>query len=113
MAVHAVRLHQRHRRRDRAQQLVGDRRRLDRRGRWDGGGRRIPVAGALEQAREPRMGRDDVAATAFEELAPLRRDRVRVLEVVLEKVAREPRVQPIDVGHYCCCSNRATRAGCS
>jgi hypothetical protein len=103
MPVHAVRLHERHRGGDCTEQLVGDR---DLRGRrcrarlGRRGSRRVPVArDPLEQTREPAMGGDDIAAAALEELAPLGRDRVRILEVVLEQVTSEARVQPIDVGH--------------
>src|SRR5262249_50652066 len=119
VAVHAVGLDEGHRRGDRAEQLVADGQRLGRGGRgcrrrrgWRGR-RHVAVARALEQPREPGMRRDQVAATALEELAPLTRDRIWVLEVVLEQVAREACVQPVDVGHYTCCSNRATRADCS
>jgi hypothetical protein len=90
MAVHPVCLDERHRGGDRTEQLVRDRLCLGRRG---GLGldrrRRLAVARALEQAREPRMGGHDVTAPALEELTPLRRDRVRILEVLLEQVACE------------------------
>jgi hypothetical protein len=72
----------------------------------------MAVARELEQANEAGMGCDDVARPALEQLAPLARDRFGILEVVLEQVACEARVQSVDV-HYVCCSNRATRAACS
>src|SRR5436190_15214007 len=102
MAVHTVRLHERHRGRDGAEQLVGDGLRLGwRRGRRS---RRrvaglVAVAGELQQADQPGMRCDDVARAALEQLAPLARDRFGILEVVLEEVAREARVQSVDV-HY-------------
>ena len=65
----------------------------------------MPVPGSLQQTSETGMGRDDVAVAALEELTPLARDRVGVLEVLLEQVAREARVQPVDVSHYVLCSN--------
>ena len=67
----------------------------------------MAVPSRLEQACETGMGRDDVAVAALEQLAPLARDRVRVLEVLLEQVAREARVQAVDVSHYVLCSNEA------
>jgi len=73
----------------------------------------MAVAGEFEQARKAGMRGDDVTPSALEELALFGRYRLVILEVVLEQVAREARVEPVDVGHYICCSNRATRAGCS
>ena len=67
----------------------------------------MAVPGRLQQAGETGMRRDDVAVAALEELAPLARDRVRVLEVLLEQVAREAGVQAVDVSHYVLCSNEA------
>ena len=51
----------------------------------------------LQQAQQPRMGRYELAVTAFEQLAPLGRHRIWVLEVVLEQQARVAGVQPVDV----------------
>ena len=53
------------------------------------------------------MGCDDVTVATLEQLAPLARDRVRVLEVLLEQVTREACVQAVDVSHYVLCSNGA------
>ena len=57
--------------------------------------------------RKPGMSRDDLAVAAFEEPTPFARDRLWVLEVLLEQVAREARVQAVDVSHYVLCSNEA------
>jgi hypothetical protein len=51
------------------------------------------------------MGGDNVAVAALEDPAPFARDRVRVLEVLLEQIAREARVEPVDVCHSCLCSS--------
>lgn len=67
----------------------------------------MAVPGRLQQACETGMGRDNVAVAALEELAPLARDRFGILEVLLEQVAREARVQAVDVSHYVLCSNEA------
>jgi hypothetical protein len=121
MAVHAVRLDQCHRRRNGAEQLVC--RRL---GCRSGGGGfrrgrrrcRMAVPDRLEQSREPGVRGNHVALAAFEEAAPLARDGVRILEVVLEQRACESRVEPVDVRHCFCCSSGTplagpTRADCS
>ena len=109
VAVHAMRLDERHRRGDRAEQGLVD---LGRRRRLCGGcrGRRCrsgdlgrAAVGAvvalelLEQPQQTRMGGDEVAVAALEELAPLGRHRVRILEVVLEQQPRVSRVRPVDV----------------
>ena len=62
----------------------------------------------LEQAQQARVGRDELAVAALEQLAPLGRDRVGILEVVLEQVAGVAGVQAVDVvrTHRLCCSNR-------
>ena len=65
----------------------------------------MAVPGQLQQAGETGVGRNDVAVAALEELAPLGWDRVRVLEVLLEEIASEARVQAVDVSHYILCSN--------
>ena len=123
--VRAVRLDERHRRRDPADQLVvGDRgccrycrcfgcnrshrRRL-------GCGRRlrdrcVTVAAvslqALEEAGEPRLGREQLFRRALKERAPLGRDGAGVVEVLLEQQRRIARVQSIDLGPahstHCC-----------
>jgi hypothetical protein len=49
----------------------------------------VAIACSLEETREPGMCRHDVAVAALEQPAPLARDRVRVLEVLLEQVAGE------------------------
>jgi hypothetical protein len=46
----------------------------------------VSVPGRLQQASETGMGCDDVTVATLEQLAPLARDRVRVLEVLLEQV---------------------------
>ena len=109
VAVHAVRLDERHRRGDGAEQRLVDLRcgRLRRcrhgcrSGRCDdlGGmavGAVVPLE-RLQQAQQSRMRRDELAVAAFEQLAPLGRHRIRVLEVVLEQQARVAGVQPVDV----------------
>ena len=67
----------------------------------------MSVPGRLQQAGETGMGCDDVTVATLEQLAPLARDRVRVLEVLLEQVTREACVQAVDVSHYVLCSNGA------
>ena len=60
------------------------------------------------------MRGDELAVAALEELAPLGRDRIGVLEVVLEQEPGVAGVQPVDVlrAHRLCCSNRdETRRG--
>ncbi|HXE92886.1 MAG TPA: hypothetical protein VN544_03615, partial [Gaiellaceae bacterium] len=71
MAVHSVRLHERHRGRHGAEELVGDGlggRRRGGRG-WCGLGDGAAVACRLEKTREPGMRRDDVAVAALEQPA--------------------------------------------
>ena len=78
-----------------------------------GWGRTMPVAVGpkrLEQPRQPGMGRDDVAGATLEQAAPLLRDRVRVLEVLLEQRLRVARIQPIDVVHSSVLSSTGHRA---
>jgi hypothetical protein len=89
MAVRAVRLDERHRRRDPAEQaLVDDG--LRRAGLGLSGRRRFGVAvrpvrpQLLEQPRDAGMGRDERGIPALEERAPFRRDRLGVLEVLVE-----------------------------
>jgi hypothetical protein len=115
MTVHAVRLHESHRSGDGAEQLIGDRLLLGR-GLYGyrSGSRsrsRVAVPGRLQEAGKTGMRGDDVAVAALEEPAPFARDRVGVLEVLLEQIAREARVQPVDVGHYVLCSNEPLPEG--
>ncbi len=110
-----MRLHQGHRSGHGAEQLVGDgfglgrRRRGDRTGRRNrrrGRGRsRMAVSCQLQETGETGMRRDDLAVAALEEQAPFPRDRLWILEVLLEEIAREARVQAVDVSHYVLCSN--------
>ena len=60
---------------------------------------RVAVAALerLEQAEQAGMGGDELAVAALEELAPLLRDRVGILEVVLEQEPGVARVQAVDV----------------
>jgi hypothetical protein len=112
MPVRAVRLDQCGRRRDAAEQLlVGDLRCSSLDDRLGCGCATVAVGERLEQAEEARVGSDDLAVAALEEAAPLRRDRLGVLEVVLEQRPREPGVQPVDVfpAHSVLCSNPAVR----
>jgi hypothetical protein len=111
MAMRAVRLDERHRRRDTAEELrVRSLSWFCRRGFNRGRRRRLmavrPVAGLrqlLEQPGDPGMGRDELGIPALEERAPLRRDRFGILEVVVEQGARVAGVQPVDVvrAHPC------------
>ena len=109
MAVHPVRLDQRHRSRNASEEL---RRRFGRRCDWRSrgrsrrrrhvGGRGMPVPLAverLEEAVQARVCRDELARPAFEQVPPFGRHRVRVLQVLLEQVARVARVQAVDVHH--------------
>ena len=118
VAVHAVRLHECHRGGDGPEQLVGDglgqgRRSFGSCSRLDGGRccRRMAVSRGLEQPGQTWMSRDDLAVAALEEPAPFGWDRLRVLEVFLEQVAREARVQAVDVSHYVLCSNEPATRG--
>ena len=67
----------------------------------------MAVPGRFQQAGETGMRRDDVAVAALEEPTPLAWDRVGVLEVLLQQVAREACIQSVDVSHYVLCSNEA------
>ena len=117
--VHAVRLDERHRGCDAADQRLVDRGRC----RGFGGGRRgslsrrggdrrglavrsVLALERLEQAEQARMRGDERAVAALEQLAPLGRHRVRVLEVVLEQEPGVPGVEPVDVvlAHRRCCT---------
>jgi hypothetical protein len=113
--MHALRLDEGHRGRNGSEELVGNRFGGRRRGRrrllganlrlrHGNSRRRMPVLEPLEQARKAGVRRDDIAATTFEELPPFGRDRIRVLEVVLEQIARETGVQPVDVSHLVLCT---------
>jgi hypothetical protein len=122
VAVHPVRLDERHRGRDAAEEkVVGTRGRCDRRCRGSvrgrlrrcGEGGAVPAAVAawlVEQAREPGPARDELAGAALEERPPLGRNRLRVLEVLLEQELTEPGVQPVDVArHSAHCSDSEAR----
>ena len=50
----------------------------------------------LQQAREARVRRDELAVAAFEEPPPFLRDRVRILEVLVEQEPGVARVQSVD-----------------
>jgi hypothetical protein len=53
---------------------------------------------SLEQAHEARLSCDQrIAVAAFEERPPLERDGLRVFEVLLEELACEACVQPVDI----------------
>jgi len=62
----------------------------------------------VDEACEAGVGRHELARAAFEERAPLARDRLGIFEVLLEESARVARVQSVDVvhGHRLCCTNR-------
>src|SRR5262249_54148798 len=64
----------------------------------------------LQQPQEAGVRRHDLACAALEEVAPLRGDRVGVLEVILEQVARVTGVEAVDV-HYACCSRGSDQSG--
>ena len=96
MAVHAVRLDERHRGGD------GSEQELVCLGRWGGSGRRTAVRlrlERLEQLAQRGMRCDELAPAALEQLAPLFRDGRRVVEVLLEQSLLVTRVQPVDVRH--------------
>ena len=110
--VHPMGLDERHRRGDGAEQRLVDlgcRRRLRRghgrrRGRerdlghlsWMAVGAVVPLE-RLQQPQQSRMRRDELAVAALEQLAPLGRHRIGVLEVVLEQQSSVAGVQPVDV----------------
>ena len=95
VAVHAVRLDERHRGGDAAEEhLVGTAlgaapagRRPARRGAAGAATCRAPLPSRqrLEQPREAGERRDELAVAALEQRAPLRRNGLRVLEVLLEE----------------------------
>ena len=124
MAMHPVRLDERHRGGDTADQGLVERRGrcgrfalrrgLGRRGRFGSGGRcrcgrrgrrGVPVA-AIERRQQPEqtgMRSDELAVAALEERAPLGRDSVRILEVLIEQQPGVAGVQAVDVvcAHIC------------
>jgi hypothetical protein len=62
----------------------------------------VPPVRALErlqQAEQAGMRLDELAVAALEERAPLGRDRVGILEVVLEQQPGVAGVEPVDVVH--------------
>ena len=115
MAVHPVRLDERHRGCDATEERLVDLAR-DRRGRHGLGGRgrlgrggRMAVAAVerLQQAEQSGMRGNELAVAALEQLAPFGRDGVGILEIVLEQKPGVARVQPVDVvrAHTVCCTN--------
>ena len=124
VAVHAVRLDERHRRGDAAEEQVvggtcgrrfGRRRRRYGRGARGGAvavlGRRRGELRALEQAGEARKVGEGVGGVRLEQGAPLGRDRVRILEVLLEDRAGVARIQSVDVHRFFFCTNRLIPTG--
>ena len=125
VAVHAVRLDERHCGGDAAQeQLVRGRGRLRRapvrarafaRAVRDGSAS-VPAVRAqpFEQPREARQLAEQLGLAALEERTPLRGDRLGILEVLLEDRGRVARVQAIDFRHrYLFCSREPIPAGAS
>ena len=124
VTVGAVRLDERHRGGDAAEQLrVRLRAAAGAAGAATAARRLVAVAGAvplplaarqrLEQARDPGVGRDELGITALEERAPLRRHRLGVLEVLVEQGARVAGIQAVDVvrrSSLCC--TRGVRMSC-
>src|SRR5918912_3028758 len=51
------------------------------------------------------MRRDDLATAALEKLPPFARNRLGILQVLLEEVPCESGVQAVDVSHPCLCSS--------
>ena len=103
MAVHPVRLDERHRGGDAAEeQIVGccsaSAGLAAGSGLGAATGAPFPLsAEALEQPRETRQRGDERAFSALEELAPFGGHRFGVLEVLLEQRARVARVQRVDI----------------
>jgi hypothetical protein len=100
MSVGPVRLDERHRRRDSLEQLVVDLGRRCRCRRLDGRSRRgrSAVRAPLEQADETGLQPEHLAVVrGLEERTPLLGDGRRVLEILLEQLTREARVQRVDV----------------
>ncbi len=129
MPVRAVRLDERHRGGDAADELVVGRAgpglqprgrcRRRRRGRLRDGCRMAVAAAvpleAVEQAGEARLGSEQLFGGALEERPPLGRDSAGVIEILLEQQRRIARVQSIDLGPrhttHCCSRERPfTRA---
>ncbi len=125
MPVHANRLHERHRGRDRRQQLVAHgcfrRGRRSRRGRRHGGCRQLRLLGngrrgvrcqatvtvlraRLDQPGEPRQRGEDAIVRALEHTAPRGIDGLRVLQILLEE---RPDVAGVQVARH-----QARRARC-
>ena len=129
--VHAVGLDERHRRGDAAEQRLVDRRpgrRLCGRGRRAGAGagaagaatdagaasRRVaplPSSSVSSRRSSPGCDGDELAVAALEQRAPLGRDGVRILEIVLEQQPGVAGVRPVDVvcAHSVCCSSADRR----
>ena len=76
-----------------------------------------PLPSSLQQLDKPSeagVGRDELARAALEERAPLVRNPVRVLEVLLEQRVGVARVQSVHVVHshrLCCTSRDPSRVG--
>ena len=77
------------------------RRRLDRDrcGRLSGRRSAVSLLQVLEQAGEPRQSLDDAGITTLEERSPFLRDRLGVLEVLLEQSLGIARVDSVDIAH--------------
>ncbi len=102
VTVHAERLDERHRSRDAADELVVDGRRCRRLGDRGMSVFRVAVRSVAERLEQPLQSGirgEKVVGRAFEQRAPLARDRLRVLEVVLEQDGRVAGVEPVDVHH--------------
>jgi hypothetical protein len=100
--VRAQRLDERHRRGEPAEHALVGRGYRDLRRRRRGRRRDLAVAvlpERLEQPREAGQGRDELAVTALEQLAPFRRNRLGVLEVLLEQDPCVSGVDGVDVSH--------------
>ena len=69
------------------------------RGRFGSLGRRAVLPQRLEQASEAGERLDDCRVAALEERAPFLRNRLRILEVLLEQGLGIARVQSVDVAH--------------
>ena len=117
VAVRPVRLDQRHRGRDTADEQRVRRELRLRLGRLRRDRRRrsavAVLAQRLEQAQETGVRGDELAVAALEQPPPLRRDGFRVLEVLVEERARVAGVEPVDVegAHTGCCSRLSTEDG--
>ncbi len=110
MAVRPMRLDERHRGGDTAQELLVRRgRHRSSRRRLDDGRAAVPTStlDVLQQPQQARLRGEEPRVAALEERAPLGRNRVGILEVLLEQLPSEAGVQQIDVasGHHTCCTS--------